>query len=404
LVAALKSEPIPVAALLGMAAPYNPRRIDPAQLAALGRSLRTFGAVEPVVANRRSGRIVGGHQRVKAAEAEGIETLPVVWVDLDETGEKQLNLALNRISGEWDEPALAALLQELGSTELDLTGFGSAEVDELIARMNREARQADPDEVPEPPKVAVTKPGDLYVLGKHRLLCGDSTKAADVARVMAGEKAALMNTDPPYGIAYVANAKSKQQARDFGDIANDELDGAKLQTFLENTIRTAVPHLTETCAFYLWHPMLTQGTFFAAAAADILIHRQIIWEKPSLVFGRGDYHWRHELCFYGWRRGHRPPFYGERNQTTIWAAGREKDGNHPTQKPVLLFAVPLENHTKAGEIAFEPFAGSGSQIIAAEQTGRRCFGLEIDPIYCDVICARWEKFTGEKAVLEKAAA
>src|ERR1035438_9339515 len=149
----LKSESVPVAKLIGMGAPYNPRRIAPEQMAALRRSLRTFGAVEPVVVNRRSGRIVGGHQRVKAAEAEGIETLPVVWVDLDETGEKQLNLALNRISGEWDEPALAALLEELGSAAIDLTGFGSAEIDELIARMKREARAADPDDVPEPPVV-----------------------------------------------------------------------------------------------------------------------------------------------------------------------------------------------------------------------------------------------------------
>src|SRR5664280_2650060 len=196
----LKSESVPVTKLLGMGAPYNPRRIDADQLAALGRSLRTFGAVEPVVANRRSGRIVGGHQRVKAAEAEGIETLPVVGVDRDETGEKQLNLALNRISGEWDEPALAALLEELGSAAIDLTGFGSAEIEELIARMKREARAADPDDVPEPPVVPVAKPGDLYLLGKHRLLCGDSTNAADVARLLGEEKPFLLLTDPPYGV------------------------------------------------------------------------------------------------------------------------------------------------------------------------------------------------------------
>src|ERR1035437_9802596 len=178
----LNSESVPVTKLLGMGAPYNPRRIDADQLAALGRSLRTFGAVEPVVANRRSGRIVGGHQRVRAAEAEGIETLPVVWVDLDETGEKQINLALNRIAGEWDEPALAALLEELGAAALDLTGFDSTEVDELIARMKREARQADPDDVPEPPVVPVAKPGDLVILGRSRLLCGDSTSLSDVVR------------------------------------------------------------------------------------------------------------------------------------------------------------------------------------------------------------------------------
>src|ERR1017187_8685666 len=172
---------VPVAKLIGMGAPYNPRRIDSAQLAALGRSLRTFGAVEPVVVNRRSGRIVGGHQRVKAAEAEGIESLAVVWVDLDETGERQLNLALRKISGEWDEEKLGALLLELSAAgeDISLTGFDDSELQKILADLRRSQR-GDPDDVPEAPAVPVSKPGDLYVLGKHRVLCGDSTNAADV--------------------------------------------------------------------------------------------------------------------------------------------------------------------------------------------------------------------------------
>jgi ParB-like chromosome segregation protein Spo0J len=181
----LNSESVPVAKLVGMGAPYNPRRIEPEQLMALRRSLRTFGAVEPVVANRRTGQIVGGHQRVKAAEAEGIETLPVVWVDLDETGERQLNLALNRISGEWDEEKLGALLLELSEAGADiaLTGFDDSELQKILADL-RCAQRGDPDDVPERPAVPVSKPGDLYVLGKHRLLCGDSTNAANVARLL----------------------------------------------------------------------------------------------------------------------------------------------------------------------------------------------------------------------------
>jgi DNA modification methylase len=154
--------------------------------------------------------------------------------------------------------------------------------------------------------------------------------------------------------------------------------------------------------------MLTQGTFFAAAAAaaaaDILIHRQIIWQKPSMVFGRGDYHWQHELCFYGWVRGNRPPFYGPRNQTTLWAIGRETSKDHPTAKPVDLWRPPIENHTKAGEIMYEPFSGSGSQIIAAEQTGRRCYAMELSPQYVDVAVRRWQQFTGKTATLESTGA
>ena len=147
--------------------------------------------------------------------------------------------------------------------------------------------------------------------------------------------------------------------------------------------------------------MLTQGTFFAAAAAaDILVNRQIIWVKPAFVFGRGDYHWKHELCFYGWVRGDKPPFYGERNQHTIWEIGRENDGIHPTQKPVEIFEIPICNHTLRGEICYEPFAGSGSQVIACEKLNRKCYGMEIDEHYCDVIVQRWEDYTGKKAELE----
>jgi DNA modification methylase len=251
-------------------------------------------------------------------------------------------------------------------------------------------------------------------MGEHRLLCGDSTKAEDVARLMEGEKAVLMNTDPPYGVDYTAtkagmpvSGLGDAQAR-WGDIENDDLtDGAKLQTFLESAIRAAVPHLASGCAFYLWHPMLTQGTFFAAAAAaaaaDILIHRQIIWVKPGFVLTRsGMYHWKHELCFYGWVRSHPPPWYGEKNQTSVWEVGRD-DGKsvHPTQKPVALFETPMLNHSRKGEAVYEPFCGSGSQIIAGERLGRRVRAMELSPRWVDAAVARWEQFTGKRALLRR---
>jgi len=247
------------------------------------------------------------------------------------------------------------------------------------------------------------EPGEVHV--DHRLLCGDATCEADVERVMGSEVAVLMATDPPYGcdagtIGFTA------QRDDIEAIQKDNLVDEEMQAFLEKAFRAALPHLQVDAAWYLWHPMLTQGYFVAAAAAaaaDLIIHRQIIWCKEQFIFGRGDYHWRHELCFYGWRKGHRPPFYGERNQDTLWHVERgEKRGEigHPTAKPVELFAIPMRNHTREGEFCYEPFCGSGSQIIAAEQLGRRCFALEIEPRYCDVAVRRWKQFTGRKAVLE----
>jgi DNA modification methylase len=228
---------------------------------------------------------------------------------------------------------------------------------------------------------------------------------------MGGERAGLMNTDPPYGVDY---AKLKKGMPGFtsldrdGPIENDELtDGPALQAFLESVIRVAVPHLTERPAFYLWHPMLTQGTFFAAAAAaaaaDILIHRQIIWVKPQMVLTRsGMYHWKHELCFYGWIRGKQPPWYGDKCQVSVWELGETtRDRVHPTQKPVALFAPPMTNHTHEGDLCYEPFSGSGSQIIAGTQLNRRVFAMEVAPAYVDVCVARWEKFTGRKAELAK---
>lgn len=275
----------------------------------------------------------------------------------------------------------------------------------------------DPDSVPELGGTTVSRTGDIWTLGQHKILCGDSTKKDDVDRLMNGETAVLMNTDPPYGVSYGDIANSRLRAihkakgelfddydeQSYAPIINDDLSGEKLQKFLEDAIRCALPHLSKTAAFYLWHPMLTQGTFFAAAVAvaDILIHRQIIWVKPSLIMGRGDYHWRHELCFYGWVQGNRLPWYGNRKQDTVWQIGRENDKIHPTQKPTELFCIPLRNHTVPGEICYEPFSGSGSQIIAAEMLGRRCRAIEIEPKYCDVAVIRWERFVGDRASLER---
>jgi DNA modification methylase len=183
----------------------------------------------------------------------------------------------------------------------------------------------------------------------------------------------------------------------FGAISNDENDGPRLQAFLEAVFQNAVGYLEDNAAWYLWHAQMTQGFFAAAAAtaAAVIIHRQIIWVKPSLILGHGDYHWKHELCFYGWRQGHRPEWYGDRSQTTVWEVGRENDGVHPTQKPVELFERPIANNTKVGQLVLDPFLGSGTTLIAAEKLGRVCYGMEIDPRYCDVIKKRYENYVGQ---------
>ena len=394
----------------------NPRKHTADMIERAAVAIREFGFRVPILA-KSGGLIVDGHLRLKAARKLGLATVPVLLADdMSEVQIKAFRLSVNKIAdlAEWNEKLLAFELDGLRDMEFALTsiGFAQQELNELIGTPNT---GFDPDEVLVAPVVPVSRAGDLWLLGpKHRLLAGDSTKAEDVARLMGGAKAVLMNPDPPYGVAlrlednHAASNAAKginKTYRHFDPLEGDELTNEGLQEFLEQAIRAALPHLEKNAAFYLWHPMLTQGTFFAAAAADILIHRQIIWAKPHFIFGRGDYHWKHELCFYGWVRGSRPPFYGERNQDTVWALDEgggaiRKDQGHPTQKPVELFLRPIRNHTRDGEIAYDPFVGSGSQIIAAEMTGCACYALEIAPQYVDVSVLRWQQFTGREATLD----
>jgi DNA modification methylase len=306
---------------------------------------------------------------------------------------KKMILALTSQYGNMTEDGLYEFLEEsgIGFEEMrDCFNFPEINMDDFGAGYYGDDDKGNDDgfEMPDHESIETDiKLGDLFEIGPHRLLCGDSTDPDQVARLMNGEKAVLCNTDPPYGINFVKLSQSKGQSKGYNDIENDDFKAGEFQEFLEKSIKASLQHLTDNCAFYFWHPMLTQG-YFAAAAADIIIHRQIIWVKPTFIFGRGDYHWRHELCFYGWVKGHRPNFYGERNQNTIWEFARENDKIHPTQKPVKIFEIPIQNHTLKGQIVYEPFTGSGSQYVAAHQLKRKCYGMEIDPKYCQVIIDR----------------
>jgi len=396
--------------------PKNWRTHPQAQADALKGVLAEIGIADAVLARELddgSLMLLDGHLRV---ETMGDQILPVLVLDVNEAEGDKVLATLDPLAAmaESDAAKLDAILREVdtGSPELQQMLSDLAEAAELY---QDDAKEIVEDEIPEPPVDPITKPGDLWILGEHRLLCGDSTKAEDVARLMNGERAQLMNTDPPYGVSY-ANDDRPNPGVAKPRVANDSLTDEQLQAFLESCFRAALEHaLLPDAAWYMWHAHLTQGYFAAAAAAaaaNVVLHRQIIWVKPVLLLGRGQYHWKHEPCFMGWVKGNQPPDYGEgkgeRTQTTVWEIGtvtqaERKEFNHATPKPVKLFEIPIVKHTKKSEIVYEPFSGSGPQVIAAEQLGRKCYGMEISPQYCDVIVKRWETLTGKKAELEKPA-
>jgi site-specific DNA-methyltransferase (adenine-specific) len=365
--------------------PDNPRTITGTGMDRLVKSLQEFPEmlnIREIVVDE-SMMVLGGNMRLAALKKSGAdECTAKIVTGLSPEQKRRFIISDNGSFGDWNYDELANKWDDLPLAE-----WGVEIPEDWGAKEPEGDADAEPqiDRAEELNKIWQVKTGDLFQIGEHRLLCGDSTKAEDVERVVGGERAVLFATDPPYGVAYNDETGSGK-----GDkIINDENDGPKLQRFLESCFTAWLPSLNKNAAWYLWHAQLTQGFFAAAAAAaGLLIHRQIIWVKPSLIMGHGDYHWKHELCFYGWQQGNRPPFYGERNQDTVWNIGRESDGIHPTQKPTALWDAPLHNHTKDGEICAEPFAGSGSQFVACQNLNRKCRGIEISPDYCAVILER----------------
>lgn len=403
--------------------PQNANKGTPRGLGMLEESITRYGLGRGIVVDKH-GVVIGGNKTLEVAVERGLVKTRIVKTRGDElvvTQREDLDLsdptnparmmayADNRVS----EVSLLWNIEQLAADQaagLDLKPFFFAEeLKAILLPAGGTAGLTDPDDVPTERATGIVA-GDLFDLGPHRLLCGDCTVQGDVLRLCGNERAGLMNTDPPYGIAY----QNEDLHPDAGPIRkrvkNDDKEGAAIQPFLEAAFGAAkAGALKPDAGWYLWHGMLTQGFFAAAAAAaaaNVVLHRQIIWVKPVLVFGRGQYHWKHELCFMGWVEGHQPPDYGlgkgERTQTTVWAVDSvthadRKTFNHSTPKPVELFTVPIVKHLLVDEIAYEPFAGSGPQVIAAEQTGRRCFAMELEPAHCQVIIDRWEAFTGQKA-------
>ena len=379
----------------------NPRKNDDV-VERMAQAITEFGFRIPIVA-RSDGLVVDGHLRLKAARVLGLDTVPVVLADeLSETQIKAFRLLANQSANwaEWDELLLSAELNDLLAEDYDLSliGFDDAELEELLAgEVDPEtASREGEDDVPEAPETPISRSGDLWVLGKHRLLCGDATVATDVERLLGDINPLLMVTDPPYGVDYDPGWRNKAGAaatKRTGKVLNDDrADWREAWALFPGDVA------------YVWH-----GALHATTVADSLeasgfnIRSQIIWAKDRLVLSRGDYHWQHEPCLYAVKKTGKGHWAGDRKQTTLWQiANKDQDTEtvHGTQKPVECMRRPILNNSSPGQAVYEPFMGSGTTLIAAETTGRVCLGIELNPAYVDVAVQRWQQFTGQEAVLD----
>ncbi len=417
---------------LGSIRPYkdNPRLNDGA-VEAVAAALKEFGFRQPIVIDK-AGVIVVGHTRWKAAKAIGLKKVPVhVAADLTPPQLRAYRIADNQTAtiAEWETSKLAAELAALDAIgyDLELLGFGGG----LTAAMDGAPKKGltSPDETPAAKPTSKTRPGDLFILGEHRLLCGDSRNAKDVERVMEGKKAALVSTDPPYLVDYTGK-RGNGRGKDWSATYR-EIDITNASVFFELVFANIRDVMAPHAALYCWYAHKRAG-IIQQVMHDLcfLDHQQIVWVKPTPVFGRVFWHFRHEACVMGWKQGSAPRHDSRHDATSVWSdvGGQEEldkmsredlvalikahsdaweidwegksrvvDNEHPTQKPVEIFARPMRKHTKRGDVCFEPFSGSGSQIIAAEMLGRRCHAIELEPVFVDVAVRRWEQFTGKKA-------
>jgi DNA modification methylase len=376
-------------------AEYNPRKAlkpgDPAY-EKLKASILSFGNVEPIVWNRSTGNVIGGHQRLRVLLDLGVEESEVSVVDLSEVDERRLNIALNKITGEWDDEKLMSLLADITASGAEVypTGFDDQELASMFADLSKAtAHDDDFDLTTALEQASFVKRGDVWTVGRHRLMCGDATSAEDVATLMDGKKANLLLTDPPYGVSF--------KSSDGLTIQNDSIKGDDFYQFLLQSMTNMVAHLEPGGAAYVFHAD-TEGLNFRRAFIDAGLHLAgvCIWVKNSLVLGRSDYQWQHEPVLYGFLQNGKHRWYSDRRQTTIWNYDKPKrNENHPTSKPLDLLGYPLQNSSQENAIVLDTFGGSGSTLMACEQLGRICYTMELDEKYASVILRRYAESSGD---------
>jgi len=396
--------------------PYarNARTHSDQQIAQIAASMAEFGFVNPILIGDDN-VIIAGHGRLMAAQRLGMSEAPVIVLGhLTAAQRRALVIADNKIgeNAGWDEAQLSAELNELLADDYDLSlvGFSDGELDKLLAFVPEGEGEeggggVPPVTIPEPPRNPASRTGDLWILGDHRLLCGDSTSHQDVRRLMNGERAVLFATDPPYLVDYDGSnhpTRNKDWSASYGTTWDDSSQGAELYDgFIAAAVAEAI---AEDAAWYCWHASRRQAMLEACwEKAGAFVHQQIIWVKDRGVLTRSHYLWKHEPCFMGWRRPNRPPKVAEETLPSTWALpsfAKDDRPDHPTPKPLDAFGIPMRQHVARGGLCYEPFCGSGSQIMAGEANGRRVFAMEISPSYVDVAVERWQADTGREAILD----
>ena len=389
---------------------YNPRQITDDEMGKLKNSINEFGYVAPIIVNKHNNHIIGGNQRYEALKSLGYTDVDVIFVDEpDLNREKALNIALNKINGEWDNVKLKEILVELHDDDfnLDLTGFEKIELTDLNIELDNHKEDkteiTEDDYEPEDDIEVTVSLGDIYQLGNHRLMCGDSTKIDDVEKLMNGKKADMVFTDPPYNVAYTGGMKkenSKLKSNNRNMIKNDKMDEDTFYNFLYNVYINLKLNTKEKSAIYVFYAHSMTRQFISSFQDAGLKQRSIIiWHKTSGGFGdfMAQYMNAYEPCIYG-SNGETVNWYGPNNEKTVWNMDKEKKCDlHPTMKPLELVGRAIKNSSKENDIVLDLFGGSGSTLISCEQLNRNCYMMELDPKYCQVIINRWEEFTGEKA-------